>query len=200
MLEPPEAPEPHQTESSGPPWRVRLDRFDNSGFHRGRSRWVEALWLAASMLIVQSGLPGSGVRIWLLRAFGARIARGVVIKPRVTVKFPWRLSIGAHSWIGEHVWIDNLDEVTIGAQCCLSQGAYLCTGSHDWSKPTFDLITRPIFIEDEAWICAKASVGPGVRIGRGAVLGFGCVATRDVTPWALHTDGVMPRPNQRNVF
>lgn len=199
MIDTSERPEPHQTAGLGPPWRVRLDRFDNSGFHRGRSRWVEALWLAASMLIVQSGLPGSGVRIWLLRAFGARIAPGVVIKPRVTVKFPWRLSIGAHSWIGEQVWIDNLDEVTIGAQCCISQGAYLCTGSHNWSRQSFDLILKPITVADEVWICAKASVAPGVSIGRGAVLGFGVTATVDLAPWTIKSNDGMATFKSRRV-
>lgn len=93
----------------------------------------------------------------LLRAFGARIDDGVVIKPRVRVKLPWRLSVGAHAWIGEGVWIDNLTNVTIGAHACLSQEAYLCT-------------------------CAKAIVGPGVTIGPGAVLGLGAVATSDLAP------------------
>src|SRR4051812_34477683 len=100
---------------------VRLDRFDARGFDRGRSRFIEALWLICGGLFVSSGLPGSRLRISILRLFGAHIARGVVIKPHVRVKFPWRLSIGAHSWIGEDVWIDNLAQVSIGAQCCISQ-------------------------------------------------------------------------------
>lgn len=159
---------------------MRLDLYESGGFDRGRNKLVETLWLIASALLVRSGLPGSRVRIWALRAFGARIGPRVVIKPYVKVKFPWRLSIGAHSWIGEGVWIDNLDEVRIGEHCCISQGAYLCTGSHDWSKETFDLITKPIHIEDGAWICAKAIIGPGVRVGRGAVLMLGTVATHDL--------------------
>jgi putative colanic acid biosynthesis acetyltransferase WcaF len=166
---------------------VRLDRFDARQFDRGRSRIIEALWLTCDGLFVSSGLPGSLLRILILRVFGARIASGVVIKPRVRVKFPWRLSIGAHSWIGEGVWIDNLAPVSIGAQCCISQGAYLCTGSHNWSKVTFDLVTKPILIEDGAWICAKATIGPGVRVGEGAVLALGSVATRDLDPWTCHS-------------
>lgn len=130
--------------------------------------------------------PGARLRIAVLRAFGARIGIGVVIKPSVKVKFPWRLTIGAHSWIGEEVWIDNLAEVAIGAHCCISHGAYLCTGSHDWSKPGFDLITRPIEIGDEAWICAKACVGPGVRVARGAVLTLGSVTSNDLAAWTRY--------------
>jgi putative colanic acid biosynthesis acetyltransferase WcaF len=166
---------------------VRLDRFDARKFDRGRSRIVEALWLICGGLFVSSGLPGSLLRVLILRAFGARIAPGVVIKPHVRIKFPWRLSIGAHTWIGEDVWIDNLAQVSIGAQCCISQAAYLCTGSHNWSKETFDLVTKPIVIEDGAWICAKATIGPGVRVGEGAVLALGSVATRNLDPWMRHS-------------
>lgn len=141
--------------------------------------------MLTSALLVRSGVPGSRQRVLALRAFGARIEEGVVIKPHVRVKFPWRLSIGAHSWIGEEVWIDNLADVSIGAHCCVSQGAYLCTGSHDWRSETFDLITEPIRISDGAWICARASVAPGVTIGAGAVVGLGSIITRDVEPFAL---------------
>ena len=176
-----EAPDNHRPQS------VRLDRFDAREFDRGCSRITEALWIICSGLFVSSGLPGSLIRVLILRAFGARVAHGVVIKPHVRVKFPWRLSIGAHSWIGEDVWIDNLAQVSIGAQCCISQAAYLCTGSHNWSKETFDLITKPIVIEDGVWICAKATVGPGVRVGEGAVLALGSVATRDLAPWTRYS-------------
>lgn len=164
---------------------VRLDRFDNGGFDRGRSRLVEGVWALFDLVLVRSGLPGSSWRRALLRLFGAKIGDGVVIKARVAVKFPWRLEIGAHSWIGEGAWIDNLALVSIGAHVCVSQGAYLCTGSHDWSRPAFDLVTKPIRIEDSAWICAKAVIGPGVTIGRGAVVGLGAVATRDVPQWRI---------------
>jgi putative colanic acid biosynthesis acetyltransferase WcaF len=169
------------------PQIVRLDRFDACKFDRGRSRIVEALWLICGGLFVSSGLPGSLLRVLILRAFGARISSGVVIKPHVRVKFPWRLSIGAHSWIGEDVWIDNLAQVSIGAQCCISQAAYLCTGSHDWSSESFNLVTKPIVIEDGAWICAKTTIGPGVRVGKGAVLALGSIATRDLDPWICHS-------------
>jgi putative colanic acid biosynthesis acetyltransferase WcaF len=176
-----EAPDDHR------PQDMRLDSFNRHGFDRGRSRIVEALWLICGGLFVSSGLPGSLLRVLILRAFGAHISTGVVIKPHVRVKFPWRLSIGAYSWVGEDVWIDNLAQVSIGGQCCVSQAAYLCTGSHDWSKRTFDLMTKPIVIEDGAWICAKATVGPGVRVGEGAVLELGSVATRDLDPWTCHS-------------
>jgi putative colanic acid biosynthesis acetyltransferase WcaF len=182
------------------PQGVRLDRFSAKEFDRGCSRFVEALWLVCSALFVSSGLPGSRLRVLILQAFGARIGTGVLIKPHVRVKFPWRLSAGAYSWIGEDVWIDNLERVSIGAQCCISQGVYLCTGSHDWSKETFDLITKPIYIENGAWICAKATVGPGVRVGEGAVLTLGSVTTRDLEPWTCYSTFQESPTKQRKVI
>jgi len=159
---------------------MRLDQFNNAGYHRGRPALVEALWLVAQALLLRSFIPGSLHRRLLLRLFGARIGTGVVIKPGVRVKFPWRLEIGDHSWIGEGVWIDNLAEVKIGANSCLSQEAYLCTGSHDWSKATFDLMTAPIIVGEGAWVAARAVVAPGVVIGEGAVLGLASLASKSL--------------------
>jgi putative colanic acid biosynthesis acetyltransferase WcaF len=163
----------------------RLDRFDNSGFSRGRPRVIELAWIVSSALFVSSWIPGSAHRRMLLRFFGASIGAGVVIKPGVRVKFPWRLSVGDHSWIGESTWIDNLADVKIGSHCCLSQGCYVCTGSHDWSSKTFNLITKPITIEDSVWICAMARIAPGVTVHERAVVGFGMVVRREVEAGAV---------------
>jgi putative colanic acid biosynthesis acetyltransferase WcaF len=138
---------------------------------------VEVAWRTIEGLLFASLLPGSGWRVWLLRRFGASVGQGVVIKPNVRVKFPWKLRIGDHSWIGESAWIDNLADVRIGSNCCLSQGAYLCTGSHRWDRETFDLETKAIVIEDQCWVGAMARVGPGVTLGKGAVLTMGSTAT-----------------------
>lgn len=162
-----------------------LNEFDNAGFDRGASRVKEALWLAVSGLLVASWLPGSHWRVALLRAFGARIAAGVVIKPHVRVKFPWRLEIGAHSWIGESVWIDNLAAVRIGKNVCISQGVYLCTGSHDWNRRTFDLRVGPIELHDHVWLCAMASVAPGTVVGEGAIIAMRELATGFVPEWTI---------------
>ena len=152
---------------------VRLDLFSNREFDRGASLFVEGLWTVVSGLLVGSWLPGSSWRCYLLRLFGAKIGRGVVIKPHVSVKFPWRLSISDHVWIGEHVWIDNLDNVSIGAHTCISQGAFLCTGSHDWRDPKFKLVTRPIYVGKNCWVCAKANIAPGAKMEDGSVVAFG---------------------------
>lgn len=163
-----------------------LASYRPTSFTRGRPAVIYALWLVVDGLLVSSWVPGSWHRRTLLRAFGARIGRGVVIKPRVRVKFPWRLKIGDWSWIGEDVWIDNLGDVTIGENCCLSQGAYLCTGSHDWSRSSFTLIVNPIGVQDGAWVAARASVAPGVTVGEGAILALGSVALKDLPPWTVN--------------
>lgn len=169
---------------------VRLRTFSSGNFTRGRSTLVEALWVVVSMSVMRSSLPGSRLRKGLLKAFGAKIGPRVIVKQNVTVKFPWRLTIGADTWIGEGAWIDNLAEVAIGADVCISQGAYICTGSHDWSSPSFDLITSPVVVGDGSWVCAKAVVGPGVTLGAGAVVALGAIATHDVPPMSiLRADG-----------
>lgn len=119
----------------------------------------------------------SSLRVLTLRLFGAKIGRGVVIKPGVSVKYPWMLEIGDYSWIGEDVWIDNLAQVTIGANCCISQGAMLLCGNHNYKLETFDLMVKSIIIEDGAWIGAQSTVCPGVMVKKEAVLAVGSIAT-----------------------
>jgi putative colanic acid biosynthesis acetyltransferase WcaF len=165
---------------------MSLDEYDNREFDRGRCLLIEQIWLLAQAIFLSSWFPGSMFRVVLLRIFGARIGKGVVLKPGVRVKFPWRLTIGDYSWIGEDVWIDNLVTVTIGADCCISQAVYLCSGSHNWNSQGFDLITKPIVIQDKVWLAAKSVVGPGVTVREGAVLALGSVATRDLEPWRIH--------------
>lgn len=162
-----------------------LRKFSNEYFDRGANRLVEALWIAISGLLVSSWLPGSSWRRWLLRLFGAKIGHGVVIKPHVSIKFPWRLVVEDHVWIGERVWIDNLDHVSIGRNTCLSQGAYLCTGSHNWRDPGFGLITEPISVGSQCWICAQTRVGPGTSIGDGTVVSFGMVVAGKIPSWSI---------------
>lgn len=166
---------------------TRLDKFAKRKDIRGRGRMIELAWLILQALLVSSFQPSSWLRIQTLRLFGARIGLGVVVKPGVRVKFPWKLEIGEHSWIGESVWIDNLTNVVIGSHCCVSQGVYLCTGSHDWSLETFDLIVKPISLKDGTWLGAFARVAPGVVAGENAVLSIGSVATSDLEASMVHS-------------
>ena len=111
-----------------------------------------------------SFLPGSYWRKIILIIFGAKIGRDIRLNYGLKVKFPWKLKIGQYSWIGEKVWIDNIDHVEIGNNCCISQGVYFCTGNHDFKKETFDLKSEKILIEDSVWVGAMTIICPGSYI------------------------------------
>ena len=165
---------------------TRLDKFDNSDYRPGP--WPKrVLWVLVSGMYFQTWFPWphSIKRMWL-RCFGAKVGRGVVLKPRVTIKYPWKLTVGDHCWIGENVWIDNLGQVTLGNHCCLSQGALLLCGNHNYKAPTFDLMVGDISLEDGVWIGARASVGPGVTCGSHSVLTVGSTATDDLEDWMIY--------------
>jgi putative colanic acid biosynthesis acetyltransferase WcaF len=127
----------------------------------------------------------SALKRSVLRLFGARIGRGVVIKPRVNIHLPWKLSVGDYAWIGEEVFILNLEEVKIGSQCCVSQRVFLCTGNHDYQDPSMPFRNKPVIVEDGAWIGAQCFVAPGVTIGSEAVITAGSIVTRDQTPYMV---------------
>ena len=165
---------------------VKLASYDNSWYAPGGSLAKRALW----MLIVQplfacAWIPSS-LRVRLLRMFGARVGKGVVIKPHVEVKYPWHLELGNDCWVGERVWIDNLTTVRIGANCCVSQGAYLCTGNHDWSEPGFDLMIAPIQLCEGSWAGAKSVLTPGCVLGCYAVAAAGSVITGNVPDFQIY--------------
>jgi putative colanic acid biosynthesis acetyltransferase WcaF len=166
--------------------KTRLDTFNNAHYKPGASLPVQLLWYAVNSVFFRSGLPFSGLRAWLLRAFGAKVGKGNVFKPRLNIKYPWRLELGDHNWIGEGVWIDNLDTVRIGSHVCISQGAYIFCGNHDYKKPAFDLITRTVLLEDGAWVGAKAVVCPGVSCGNHSVLSAGSVATKNLDAYTVY--------------
>ena len=163
-------------------------------FSPGRSRWLQLLWFCwGSPLLANRWLPGSRWRCWLLRLFGARIGNGCRLKPGLRVKYPWRLAVGPHCWLGEAVWIDNIAPVRLGRRVCLSQGVYLCTGNHDSRPPTFELRASPITVASEAWVAASAVLAPGSRIGRGAVVALAAVVRGPVAP-GLIVSGNPARP------
>ncbi len=167
--------------------QVELGRYDNSWFDPGRSRFWQAAWFFAGLPVLRSSwLPSSALRVRLLRWFGAEVGSGVVIKPGVRVKYPWRLKVGNHCWLGEDCWIDNLTRVELGTNVCLSQGAYLCTGNHDWSDPAFGLILGPITLENGSWVGARVFVAPNVTIGEHAVAAAGSVVTKSIPAWKVY--------------
>ena len=160
--------------------RVDLSKYDNGWFSIGAGRLKAIAWFFVNAWLIQGRWnPFSGLRIRLLRLFGARIGKGVVVKPSVNIKYPWNLTVGDYTWIGENVWIDNLVQVTIGSNVCISQGAMLLCGNHNYKKTTFDLMVGEITVEDGAWIGAKCLVCPGVKVASHCVLTVGSVATKD---------------------
>lgn len=163
-----------------------LSRYSTRGFSRGAPRWKEALWLGTKLIFFQMSVPWpSALRVGLLRVFGARVGRGVVIRERVNISFPWRLELGDHVWLGEEVMILSLACVTIESNVCISQRAFLCTGSHNFQSPDFDLLTSPIVIRSRSWIAAQAFIGPGVEVGPGSMVAASSVVSRNVPPNVL---------------
>ncbi len=164
-----------------------LSSFNNAWYNPGNPV-KRGLWYVCNILFFTNRwFPFSSVKKGILKLFGAKIGKGVVIKPHVNIKYPWKLSIGDYTWIGEGVWIDNLAMVNIGKNCCLSQGAFLLCGNHDYKKSSFDLIVGEIHLEDGAWIGAKSIVCPGVRVGSHAVLSVNSVATKDLLPYSVYS-------------
>lgn len=153
----------------------------------GASVLKQILWYVVNGVFFKSSLfPLSPLKITILKLFGAKLGNGVVIKPCVNIKYPWRLTVGDYTWIGEKVWIDNLEDVVIGNSVCLSQGALLLTGTHDHTRVKFDFLASPIHLEDGVWIGAKAVVAGGVRCRSHCILGINSVAETDLQPYTIY--------------
>lgn len=166
---------------------VNLSCYDNSWYNPGGSSLKRVLWYFTNILFLMNPLnPISSVKVRLLRCFGAKIGKGVVIKPSVNIKYPWNLSIGDYTWIGENVWIDNLVQVTIGSNVCVSQGAMLLCGNHNYKKSTFDLMVGKIVLENGCWVGAQSVVCPGVTLHSHAVLGVASVANKNLDAYTIY--------------
>lgn len=151
---------------------VDLRNYDQSGYDRGRPVWFILMWwLVQAIAFPLSPHFLNSFRSWLLRLFGARVGKGVIIRPTARFTYPWKVEIGDYSWIGDDVVLYSLDQIRIGQHCVISQKSYLCTGSHDIKDPAFGLITSPITIEEGVWIAADCFIAPGVQIGANVVIG-----------------------------
>lgn len=167
--------------------KTNLKSFDSSNFNKGASKLKQFTWIILNAIFIQSSwLPLMWPKVALLKIFGAKIGKGVIIKTAVTIKFPWKLEVGSNVWIGENVWIDNLDNVCIGNNVCISQGALLLTGNHDYTIPSFDYRNAPIIIEDGAWIGAKSVVCPGIVCKSHAILTVGAIATKNLEAFSIY--------------
>lgn len=179
--------------------QVDLSTYNNSWYKPG-SALKRICWYYTNIIFFKSGwLPVYGIKVFLLRAFGASVGKGVLVKPFVNIKYPWKLQIGDHCWIGEQVWIDNLDTVTIGSHVCLSQGAFILSGNHDYSKSTFDLQIKPIIIEDGVWIGARSVVCGGAVCGAHSVLALNSVATGRLEAFGIYKGNPAIKSSERLV-
>ena len=181
--------------------QVDLRSFSVGQFSKGAGKLKISLWYFVNALFVRASWnPFMGVKILLLRLFGAKIGKGLVIKNNVIIKFPWKLKIGDNVWLGEGCWLDNLDNITIGDNVCISQGALLITGNHDYTKSDFPYRNAPIIIENGAWIGAKAVVAPGVRIASHSILTLGTIMTKDTEPYGIYQGNTGVKIKERNVL
>jgi putative colanic acid biosynthesis acetyltransferase WcaF len=154
---------------------------------------LRVLWSFGNLMFRLTPGPCFGWRRWILACFGAKLGYQVRICASSRIYFPWNLAVGDWSAIGEGAQIYNLGPTIIGQKVTISHGAHLCAGTHDYNSLDFRLLKPPIKIEDQAWICAEAFVGPGVTIGQGAVVGARAVVTKNVEPWQV----VVGNPSRR---
>lgn len=174
------------TEKIYPRFKTDLSRYDNS-WYKQPPLLKNVLWFVMNAIFFNSYLlVPLPFKRFILRAFGAKIGKEVMIKPKVNIKYPWLLNIGNYVWIGEEVWIDNLTEVSLGNNVCLSQGAMLLTGNHDYTSSTFDLSVGKIVLEEGVWIGAKAIVGPNVTCHSHAVLAINSVAVKNLEAYGIY--------------
>lgn len=163
-----------------------LSKFNNNWYNPG-SKLRVVLWFFTNSLIINNYFPiPVFIKIFILRLFGAKVGKNVMIKPKVNIKYPWFLEIGNNVWIGETAWIDNFVKVIIEDNVCISQGATLLTGNHNYKKSNFDMIVGEIYLEKGAWIGAKSVVTGGVRCKSHSVLAVNSVATKDLNPYMIY--------------
>ena len=176
-----------------------LSKFNNNNYKPGNF-FKRFIWYIISTIFFKSSwFPFNSIKIFLLRLFGTKIGKGLIIKPSVNIKYPWKLQLGDHVWIGEGAWIDNLDSVIIGDHCCVSQGALLICGNHDYTKSSFDLVVKPIVLEDGVWIGAKSVVCPGVVARTHAILTAGSTISKDMQAYSIYRGNPAEKVKSRDI-
>ena len=179
--------------------KVDLSTFNNNWYKPGNAL-KRILWHYTNLVFFKSGwFPIYGIKVFILKLFGATVGKNVCIKPNVNIKYPWFLSIGNNVWIGEEVWIDNLAQVSIGDHVCISQGALLITGSHNYSSVSFDLLMKPITLENGVWVCAKAVVCGNVVCGEHAIITAGAVVTQNCEAFGMYKGNPAQKFNNRKI-
>ncbi len=187
------------TEKTSQRLKTDLSKYDNS-WYKQPPFLKNILWFLVSPVFINSYFPVSvGVKLLILRMFGAKVGEGVMIKPKVNIKYPWLLIVESYVWIGEEVWIDNLVEVVLGKNVCLSQGAMLLTGNHDYKNSKFDLKVGKIVLEEGVWIGAKAIVCPNVTCHSHAVLAVNSVAVQDLEAYGIYQGNPAQYTRERKI-
>ena len=163
-----------------------LDLSQYKNRHSFKDKLKRLIWNIVWLTVFKGSFTHFHVwRIFLLRLFGAKIGRGCAIFPSVIIRAPWKLAMGNYSSLSANVECYSVDSILLGNHVVVSKDVFLCCASHDISAPCMDLTHRPIIIHDQAWIAARAFIGPGVTVGEGAVVGACAVVTKDVNPWTV---------------
>ena len=192
-------------EGDRPPLKVDLRLYSTregleGGYTKGRGFLTRAVWYVVNAVVFANPLlPAYGLKVAILRAFGAEVGERVKIKPSVNIKYPWFLTIGDHVWIGEGAWLECTAPLTIGSHVVISQGVYLCCGSHDWHDPGMGSVSTPITVEDGAWVAAFARVGGNVTIGQEAMVAMGSVVFTDCEPRGTYRGNPAQRVGRRRI-
>ena len=176
---------PHAVESNFQTERAvqDLSTFSVPAHFRGKPAWfVQLWWIVHTILFRLSPQIFFGWRRFLVRLFGGKIGKGVLLRPTVNITYPWKVSIGDFSWVGDDVTLYSLGQIEIGSNVVISQRSYVCTGSHDMESPSFEMFEKPIVIEDESWVATDVFIAPGVRIGRGVVVGARSTVLHNLPP------------------
>ncbi len=177
--------------------KVDLASYNNKWYDSGSSM-KKFFWYFVNQVFFANGLfPIYSLKVFLLKLFGAKVGNNVLIKPSVHIKYPWLLEIGNNVWIGEQVWIDNLAKVTIGNNVCISQGALLLCGNHNYKKTTFDLMVGEITLEDGVWVCAKAIITQNVLCKSHSVVGIASVLTKNTEPYSVYIGNPAIKKSER---
>lgn len=177
--------------------KTDLSKFNNDWYKPGGTLFKRTFWYFISAYFFKSSFPFYGPKRVLLRMFGATVGKDVTIKPHVTIKYPWKLVVGNHVWIGEQVWIDNLAKVTLKDNTCISQGAMLLCGNHNYKRSAFDLLVGEITLDEGSWAGAQTVVCPGVKLGSHSLLTVGSVATSSLEPYWVYQGNPAQKVKER---
>jgi putative colanic acid biosynthesis acetyltransferase WcaF len=181
--------------------KIDLSLFNNSEYNTGRNIIIRTIWFFINSLVFQTYIfPFYTIKKYILILFGAKIGKNFVIKPSINIKYPWLLSIGDNVWIGEKVWIDNLTYITIKNNVCISQGAFLLTGNHNYKSKSFDLIVKEIILEEGVWIGANSIVCPGVVCKKYSILTVGAVAFDNLENYGIYKGNPAIKIRNRNIY